>query len=40
MAHGCRGPFVKIGITCYPTYCGSGAVATELGLELAERGHD
>jgi L-malate glycosyltransferase len=31
---------VKIGITCYPTYGGSGAVATELGLELARRGHD
>ena len=32
--------FVRIGITCYPTYGGSGAVATELGLELARRGHD
>jgi L-malate glycosyltransferase len=31
---------VKIGITCYPTYGGSGIVATELGLELAQRGHD
>jgi len=31
---------VKIGITCYPTYGGSGIVATELGLELANRGHD
>jgi len=31
---------MKIGITCYPTYGGSGAVATELGLDLAERGHD
>ncbi len=31
---------MKIGITCYPTYGGSGAVATELGLELAGRGHD
>ncbi len=30
---------MKIGITCYPTYGGSGAVATELGLELARRGH-
>jgi N-acetyl-alpha-D-glucosaminyl L-malate synthase BshA len=30
---------MKIGITCYPTYGGSGAVATELGLELAQRGH-
>ena len=31
---------MKIGITCYPTYGGSGIVATELGLELATRGHD
>jgi N-acetyl-alpha-D-glucosaminyl L-malate synthase BshA len=31
---------MKIGITCYPTYGGSGAVATELGLDLAERGHE
>jgi len=31
---------VKIGITCYPTYGGSGVVATELGIELADRGHD
>jgi N-acetyl-alpha-D-glucosaminyl L-malate synthase BshA len=30
---------VRIGITCYPTYGGSGAVATELGIELARRGH-
>jgi N-acetyl-alpha-D-glucosaminyl L-malate synthase BshA len=30
---------MKIGITCYPTYGGSGVVATELGLELAQRGH-
>ena len=30
---------MKIGITCYPTYGGSGAVATELGLDLARRGH-
>jgi N-acetyl-alpha-D-glucosaminyl L-malate synthase BshA len=30
---------VKVGITCYPTYGGSGAVATELGIALAERGH-
>jgi N-acetyl-alpha-D-glucosaminyl L-malate synthase BshA len=30
---------VRIGIVCYPTYGGSGAVATELGLALAERGH-
>ncbi len=31
---------MRIGITCYPTYGGSGAVATELGLALAERGHE
>lgn len=31
---------MKIGITCYPTYGGSGAIATELGLKLAERGHE
>ncbi len=31
---------MKIGITCYPTYGGSGAVATELGLDLADRGHE
>ena len=31
---------VKIGITCYPTFGGSGVVATELGHELARRGHD
>jgi len=31
---------VKVGITCYPTYGGSGIVATELGLELANRGHE
>jgi N-acetyl-alpha-D-glucosaminyl L-malate synthase BshA len=31
---------MKIGITCYPTYGGSGVVATELGLELADRGHE
>jgi L-malate glycosyltransferase len=31
---------LKIGITCYPTYGGSGIVATELGLELATRGHE
>jgi N-acetyl-alpha-D-glucosaminyl L-malate synthase BshA len=30
---------VKIGITCYPTYGGSGVVATELGKALAQRGH-
>jgi N-acetyl-alpha-D-glucosaminyl L-malate synthase BshA len=31
---------MRIGITCYPTYGGSGIVATELGMELAARGHD
>ncbi len=31
---------MKIGIACHPTYGGSGAVATELGLELAGRGHE
>ena len=31
---------MRIGIVCYPTYGGSGAVATELGLALASRGHD
>ena len=31
---------MNIGITCYPTYGGSGIVATELGLELANRGHE
>ena len=30
---------MKIGITCYPTYGGSGVVATELGIELAAKGH-
>ncbi|MBV9610490.1 MAG: N-acetyl-alpha-D-glucosaminyl L-malate synthase BshA [Acidobacteria bacterium] len=30
---------MKIGITCYPTYGGSGVVATELGMELAQRDH-
>ena len=31
---------MKVGITCYPTYGGSGIVATELGMELAARGHE
>jgi N-acetyl-alpha-D-glucosaminyl L-malate synthase BshA len=31
---------MRIGITCYPTYGGSGVVATELGIELAALGHD
>jgi len=30
---------MKIGIVCYPTFGGSGVVATELGLELANKGH-
>jgi N-acetyl-alpha-D-glucosaminyl L-malate synthase BshA len=30
---------MNIGITCYPTYGGSGIVASELGQELADRGH-
>lgn len=31
---------MRIGIACYPTYGGSGALATELGIELASRGHE
>lgn len=31
---------LKIGISCYPVYGGSGVVATELGIELARRGHE
>ena len=31
---------MKIGITCYPSYGGSGVVASELGIELAARGHE
>jgi len=31
---------MKIGMVCYPTYGGSGVVATELGRELATRGHE
>ena len=30
---------MRIGIVCYPTFGGSGVVATELGLALAEEGH-
>ncbi len=30
---------MKIGIVCYPTFGGSGVVATELGMALAQRGH-
>ena len=42
----CRGPVggnrgdMRIGVTCYPTVGGSGVVATELGLEMARRGHE
>ncbi|MGA9060511.1 MAG: N-acetyl-alpha-D-glucosaminyl L-malate synthase BshA [Terracidiphilus sp.] len=31
---------MRIGITCYPTYGGSGVVATELGIELSTLGHE
>ena len=31
---------MKIGMVCYPTYGGSGIVATELGIELAKMGHE
>jgi L-malate glycosyltransferase len=31
---------MKIGITCYPTYGGSGVLASELGKFLAKRGHE
>jgi N-acetyl-alpha-D-glucosaminyl L-malate synthase BshA len=31
---------MRIGVTCYPTYGGSGVVATELGKALAQRGHE
>ncbi len=31
---------MKIGIVCYPTFGGSGVVATELGMGLAKRGHE
>jgi len=30
---------LAVGITCYPTFGGSGIIATEIGLELARRGH-
>ena len=30
---------LRIGITCFPTYGGSGVIATEIGLEMARRGH-
>lgn len=31
---------MRIGIVCYPTFGGSGVIATELGLELSKRGHE
>lgn len=31
---------MKIGILCYPTYGGSGIVATELGMSLADKGYE
>lgn len=31
---------LKIGVSCYPTFGGSGVVATELGMAMAERGHE
>jgi len=31
---------MKIAIVCYPTFGGSGVVATELGIALANRGHE
>src|SRR5688500_4288252 len=31
---------LRIGIVCYPTYGGSGVLATEMALELARRGHE
>jgi N-acetyl-alpha-D-glucosaminyl L-malate synthase BshA len=32
--------YMKIGIVCYPTFGGSGVLATELGIALADKGHD
>ena len=31
---------MKIAIVCYPTFGGSGVVATELGIELSKKGHE
>ena len=31
---------LRIGIVCYPTFGGSGVVATELGKSLAKQGHE
>ena len=33
-------PTLRIGIVCYPTFGGSGVVATELGKALAQQGHE
>ena len=35
-----RNKKIKVGIVCYPTYGGSGVVATELGISLAKKGHE
>jgi L-malate glycosyltransferase len=31
---------LKVGVICYPTVGGSGVIATELGLKMAEKGHE
>jgi N-acetyl-alpha-D-glucosaminyl L-malate synthase BshA len=31
---------LRVGVVCYPTYGGSGVIATEVGMAMAERGHD
>ncbi|MDE0986697.1 MAG: N-acetyl-alpha-D-glucosaminyl L-malate synthase BshA, partial [Schleiferiaceae bacterium] len=31
---------MKIGVVCYPTFGGSGVVATELGIQMAKNGHE
>ena len=31
---------MRIGIVCYPTFGGSGVLATELGMALADKGHE
>ena len=40
MANAGKGERLRIGIVCHPTHGGSGAVATDLGLALGERGHE
>src|SRR5688572_15940822 len=35
-----KGRPLKIGITCYPSVGGSGVIATTLGIDLAQRGHE